>query len=81
MPLRRETYKESSRFAAEAAMVDQYTKIVLTIIALALTTLAVRSWLEPAPAVAQGERCGPLTNPCYVTTSPSAALNVKIVNR
>ena len=62
-------------------MADRYTKVVLTIIALALTILAVRPWMEPAPAVAQGERCGALTNPCYVTTGTSASLNVKIVKR
>lgn len=36
---------------------DRYIKTVLTIIAIALSVLAVRPWLpEPAPAQAQGAR-------------------------
>ncbi len=62
-------------------MVDRYTKIVLTIIALALTILAVRPWIEPQRALAREKGCGSLTNPCYVTTSSSEAVNVKIVSR
>lgn len=36
-------------------MVDVYTKVVLTIIALALSTLAARPMIEAAPATAAGE--------------------------
>lgn len=35
-------------------MVDPYTKIVLTVIALALVALVVRPWLEPRQVGAQG---------------------------
>ena len=34
-------------------MVDRYTKIVLTVIALALVALVVRPWLEPSQVGAQ----------------------------
>ena len=52
--------------ASERNMVDLHTKIILTIIALALAgLLAVQ--LVPQPAKAQGGGCGDsVYNPCYV---------------
>lgn len=48
-------------------MVDRYTRIVLTVIAVTLTGLFVRSLVEPRPAVAQGPVCGAPDNPCAVS--------------
>jgi hypothetical protein len=60
------------------AMVDTYTKAVLTVIALALVALVMRSAAQPAIAMSE---CGTFTNPCYVTARSGDALNVKIVTR
>ena len=47
-------------------MVDLYTKIILTIIALALAGLLAFQ-LAPQPAKAQGGGCGDTVySPCYV---------------
>jgi hypothetical protein len=61
-------------------MVDRYTKIVLTVIALALVALVLRPALEPQVATALSE-CGSFSNPCYVTTRSGDSVNVKIVTR
>lgn len=48
-------------------MVDRYTKIVLTVIAVMLTGLLVRSLAEVHTAVAQPVACGAPGNPCAVS--------------
>ena len=48
-------------------MVDRYTKIVLTVIAVLLAGLLVRSLLEVPPAAAQLGACGTLDRPCAVS--------------
>jgi hypothetical protein len=45
-------------------MVDRYTKAVLTVIAVALSGLAIQYALSPAAAQ---KTCGGNTNPCWVT--------------
>ena len=45
-------------------MTDRYTKIMLTVIAVALTTIASRQFLETAEA--QTPPCGAQMNPCAV---------------
>jgi hypothetical protein len=47
-------------------MVDRYTKMVLTVIALALTGLLGRSMLEVRAVNAQAPVCGAADTPCYV---------------
>ncbi len=48
--------------------IDRYTKTLLTLIALALITIAMRGF-APAPAVAQfGVSCGARDNPCFIDT-------------
>ncbi len=54
-------------------LVDRYTKIVLTVIAVALAALAVSQFV-PAPVVAQGSSCGSPEDPCYVTNRGIDAL-------
>ncbi len=49
-------------------MLDGYTKLVLTVIAVALTALAVGQF-RPERAVAQGAGCGDIFNPCFITTT------------
>ena len=46
-------------------MSDLYTKIVLTVIGLALSALALQSIVPPASAVA-GLACGSSVQPCHV---------------
>ena len=46
-------------------MVDLYTKAVLTVIAVALSVVAIRSAVPTALAV--GDGCGSSGDPCYVT--------------
>ena len=50
-------------------MADRYTKVVLTLIAAALVTLAAHEFVPPASAQ-RGEDCGSHDNPCYVTARP-----------
>lgn len=48
-------------------MVDRYTKVVLTVIAVMLTGLLLRSLLEAQTAIAQPAACGAPGNPCAVS--------------
>ena len=60
-------------------MIDLYTKIVLTVIALALSAIAVRG---TAPAIAQGFSCGDRERTaCYVrgTVEVEASLPVPVM--
>lgn len=53
-------------------MADNYTKSILTIIAIALSVIAIRGPLGASSASALGEGCGDQKwNPCYVTGSVS----------
>ena len=66
-------------------MVDRYTKIVLTVIALALCIIAWGNIRSSLPAHAQQTTC-PRDNPCAVglighTLTPASALPVYIVQR
>ena len=45
-------------------MVDRYTKIVLTIIALSLCVLVIQNSIPTANAV--GQDCGSWSSPCHV---------------
>ena len=45
-------------------MIDRYTKIVLTIIAVSLAGLLVSQLMSNA--MAQGSSCGSRQDPCYV---------------
>lgn len=46
-------------------MVDLYTKIVLTVIGVALCALAVQNAVPSASALGQSN-CGALYNPCHI---------------
>ena len=48
-------------------MIDRYTKAVLTVIAIALSTIAVQQVVGPARAQL-GTECGSRITPCFVTT-------------
>lgn len=67
-------------------MVDRYTKIILTIIALAMVALTIRPIINVHPAGAQGLACGQMANPCEVRVtnfpwqpSPAAIQPVLVV--
>ena len=45
-------------------MFDRYTKVVLTVIAVALSGIAIEGGVTKAQAQAAG--CGDISNPCYV---------------
>jgi hypothetical protein len=48
-------------------MIDLYTKVVLTVIAVALCAIVLKEPLLLGPATAQGNNCGDYrANPCYV---------------
>ena len=48
---------------------DPYMKAVLTVIAIALSVIAVRmSFTDPAQAF--GEECGGRSTPCYIVSLP-----------
>ena len=47
-------------------MIDRYTRIVLTVIALALVALVGQNLLGPERATAQGAPCGDAGRPCQV---------------
>lgn len=46
-------------------MFDTYSKVVLTVIAVALSAIAVQQVTSPASAYGH-EACGMRTNPCYI---------------
>ena len=48
-------------------MIDIYSKIVLTVIAVALAGIAIQGFTKPA--VGQLGVCGSSFDPCYVTTT------------
>ena len=50
-------------------MVDLYTKAVLTVIAVALSVVAIRSAVPSALAL--GDGCGGISDPCYVSDGMS----------
>ena len=47
-------------------MIDRYTRIVLTVIALALVALVGQNLFGPERATAQGAPCGDAGRPCQV---------------
>jgi hypothetical protein len=60
----------------ELLMVDTYTKIVLTVIAMALVAIVAQTAMQQANAQMDG--CGAYRNPCAVTTRSDDFLNVKM---
>ena len=61
-------------------MIDRYTKVVLTVIAISLSVLAIGQFASPAQAQ-KNDSCGEWSNPCYVRTGgrPPEKFEVKIV--
>lgn len=57
-------------------MIDRYTKVVLTVIAVALSGICIGQ-LTPR-AQAQGDGCGRNGNPCYVTNFGGLPLAVSV---
>ena len=55
-------------------MVERYTEIVLTVIALSLSVLALQNVIEPVRAF-EGY-CGSMYEPCYVTGEVSVTGSV-----
>lgn len=47
-------------------MIDRYTKIVMTVIAISTSIIAVRGVVAPAKAQFDDGPCGAITNPCYI---------------
>lgn len=58
-------------------MLDAYTKVVLTVIAVALLAIAVRPLFEIRQASALGNGCGSIIDPCYVTSRGPLDVRVK----
>ena len=56
-------------------MIDRYTKIVLTIIAIALVGIVVQSAIGDASAIAPG--CGSRIDPCYITIRGEVPVQVR----
>lgn len=62
-------------------MSDHYTKIVLTVIAAALLSLAVQNMMPNANAQLGGSGCGTSPrNACYIATAANDPLDMRIVN-
>lgn len=60
-------------------MTDRYTKIVLTVIAVALCVIAVQNAVPRARALGNG--CGDSSsNPCYVEPASFAGFDVNVTN-
>lgn len=55
-------------------MLDWYSKTVLTIIAIALSVIAIRGPFLASPATAQSDACGSVSDPCYVTVDGTVAV-------
>jgi hypothetical protein len=61
---------------------DRYTKTVLTVIAIALSVIALRMSFSDS-ARAMGDGCGDRINPCYIeyrALAPSTGLRVEVTN-
>lgn len=61
-------------------MIDRYTKIVLTVIAVALSAIAIQGTIGAAQAQL-GDGCGSSpTRACYVQTGGIIGLDVTVTN-
>ena len=60
-------------------MVDGYTKIVLTVIAIALTALVFRPLITPRTSAA-ADTCGTKENPCFVAVPAGFGLPVVLID-
>jgi hypothetical protein len=58
-------------------MFDRYTKAVLTLIAVSLAAIAIEHATPEAHAQPE-PGCGGLKNPCYVSASSLAPIDVRI---
>ena len=56
-------------------MVDRYSRVVLTIIALALTAIAIEQAIPRA--IAYGDTCGSINDPCWIANSKDHTLWVQ----
>ncbi len=61
----------------EVTMFDAYSKVVLTVIAMALSGICVQSFVRGASAQFVNG-CGGLMNPCYVMSA--TGLDVRVIN-
>jgi hypothetical protein len=55
--------------------IDLYTKLVLTVIAVSLATIASKQIVQPA--VAFNEGCGDRINPCHIKWNSSESMKVE----
>ncbi|RTL87984.1 MAG: hypothetical protein EKK29_05215 [Hyphomicrobiales bacterium] len=61
---------------------DAYTKAVLTVIAIALSVIAIKGLIGPASAI--GDGCGSALDPCNVVGHvdvDNSTLDVRVVSR